>query len=238
MAFDKWGKMVGELHACVEGRMGTTAIKSDESVAEVEKKFAIQASTGTKNQVALATDSLKKAEERLDKAIDNVTGPWATVIQGTVTGFTQALPHIIAGVLPAVLAASNPMTTVGVLASGAPKTNDPAYIVALEIRDIVTLFYESLGGENRPMDWTKFNEQPKEEGKPVQTGTGFLIGTWNGYKTKVVVTNTEPNKKLITALDALIRVDLQLQSFSQPSKSNNFAAYNYYSKSSKSTEQS
>jgi hypothetical protein len=33
--------------------------------------------------------------------------------------------------------------------------NDHAYTMAEEIRHLVTLFYETLGGESKSIDWTK-----------------------------------------------------------------------------------
>ncbi|KAI0206632.1 hypothetical protein F4808DRAFT_466642 [Astrocystis sublimbata] len=122
-AFSKWGKMVGELHMCTENQKGATAIKTDaisidKAMANIEQRFATDAAKDAKEGVKRAEKSLAKAEQRLDSAIEKVPGPWATVIQGAVTGFTQALPGIVAGVLPAVLAASNPLSAIGQLAGG------------------------------------------------------------------------------------------------------------------------
>ena len=68
-----------------------------------------------------------------DTALDKVPGPWETVIQGAVTGLvnclscmrkpradkksqTQAVPNIIAGVIPAIMAAANPMGAIAMTA--------------------------------------------------------------------------------------------------------------------------
>ena len=236
--------MVGELHSCTEAQMGTTSIKRDsakidESVAEVEKKFASQAATDAKTQAENATKSLQRAEERLDKAIDKVPGPWASALTSIVTGYTQAMPHIIAGVLPAVLAAANPMAGVAMALGGAAKTNsigaaaapaqngtqngtvpvngttqvgtatsDPAYTVAAELRPLVTMFYEFLGGETKKPDWSKFAEPTETEGakKDEQSGTAYFLGTVRSYKNKLDVTTSEPNIKLRAVFDSLIEV--------------------------------
>ncbi|KAL4887552.1 hypothetical protein BJY04DRAFT_212586 [Aspergillus karnatakaensis] len=189
-AFAKWGKMVGELHACTEQESGSTsqkreAVKVDQAVANIEKKFAGEAVEDAKTQAGIVKTQLERAEKRLDHALENVPGPWAQVAQAAVSGFAQAVPSIVAGALPAVLAAANPAYGIsqalgaGVKqgANGAANTSvqgtdgstqdttvlqvpttaaDPAYAAALGIKDLTTHFYEYLGGEKGEIDLAKF----------------------------------------------------------------------------------
>ncbi|MDI1489093.1 MAG: hypothetical protein OHK93_008371 [Ramalina farinacea] len=98
--FSKWGKMVGELHAATEHQQGHTSAernetKAAENVAKIEQTFAVDAVAASKENVTHVTEQLKKAEKRLDTALDKVPGPWATVAQGAVTGFVRLFgdPH-------------------------------------------------------------------------------------------------------------------------------------------------
>ncbi|KAL8863825.1 MAG: hypothetical protein Q9198_010305, partial [Flavoplaca austrocitrina] len=52
------------------------------------------------------------------RAIDNVPGPWGTVVQTAVGGALQAVPAIIGGILPAVLQTMNPATAVASVLEG------------------------------------------------------------------------------------------------------------------------
>ena len=126
VAFNKWGKMVGELHACTEQESGTTsqkrdAVKVDQAVTTIEQRFASVAAADSKTQAEAVKKQLDKAEKRLDNALENVPGPWAQVAQGALTGFAQAVPSIVAGVLPAVLAAANPAYGISQAAGAAVK---------------------------------------------------------------------------------------------------------------------
>lgn len=259
IAFTKWGKMVGELHACTEQESGSTsqkreAIKVDQAVANIEKKFATDAADDAKTQAEAVKKQLEKAEKRLDNALENVPGPWAQVAQAAVGGFAQALPSIVAGALPAVLAAANPAygvsqalgasaqqganATAKAVADQAAQAKqavaqtiaeatppnvpttaaDPAYSAALGIRDLITHFYEYLGGEKGEIDLSKFKEVENAEkpevtdnsetakGEQNQSSISYLVGTLTSQKSRVDVTGTEPNKKLQLAFDKLIKV--------------------------------
>ena len=116
-AFSKWGKMVGELHAATEHQQGHTSAernetKAAENVAKIEQTFAVDAVAASKENVTHVTEQLKRAEKRLggyfwskyrnlltscdlDTALDKVPGPWATVVQGAVTGYVRLFegPH-------------------------------------------------------------------------------------------------------------------------------------------------
>ncbi|EME43108.1 hypothetical protein DOTSEDRAFT_72478 [Dothistroma septosporum NZE10] len=124
-AFSLWGKMVGELHAATENQQNQTSIEqaqaqTDETTAEIDKTFAVDAAAAAKTNVDFMKNQLQKAEKRLDSALSNVPGPWATVVQGAVTGFTQAMPALIGGALPMLIAASNPLGGLAA-AANAPK---------------------------------------------------------------------------------------------------------------------
>lgn len=234
--------MVGELHACTEAQLGKTAqdrdvTTIDQAVAKIDQKFTTEATEETKAQVTRVTKQLERAEKRLDSAIENVPGPWATTVQGAVGGFLQAVPNIVGAVLPAVLAAANPMAGVANALSGAankggqggkpaksapakdtgsaqsytPQTSqvtvaDPSYAVAGALRDLVTHFYEFLGGDNGPVDWAKFEEKTSDAAKDTPEGISYFLGNINGQRAKVDVTNTEANKQLMSVFDTLTRV--------------------------------
>lgn len=238
LAFNKWGKMVGELHVCAEAQIGKTSreretAKVDEAVAQIDQKFASEAAKETKEQVKQASKQLEKAEKRLDTAISNVPTPWESCIQGAVSGFLQAVPNIVSQVLPTVLAASNPMTGVGMALNGAAKqgmqaapavgadatnrrgttqqqqhalTPDPSYAAAGILRDLVTHFYQYLGGDSGEVDWTKFEEKKDPNALDTPAGISYFIGNLNGQKSKIDVTNTDANTLLLSAIDTLIKV--------------------------------
>lgn len=118
LAFNKWGRMVTELHATTEQKSGQTAIQAgntalDKQLADIENTFATERKKSTGEEVKQVKTALDKAESRLgesiayhliattlhrgavqsvlieqiDRAMDNVPGPWATVIQSAVTSF-------------------------------------------------------------------------------------------------------------------------------------------------------
>jgi hypothetical protein len=243
IAFNKWGKMVGELHACTEAQQGKTAqdrdvTTIDQAVAKIDKKFTIEATGETEKQVKKVNEQLERAEQRLDIAIENVPGPWATTVQGAVSGFLQAVPSIVGAVLPAVLAAvdpfprpanvlsavmdkagkgENPMKPIADKEPGStqghmPQTSqvnvtDPSYVVAGALRDLVTHFYEFLGGDNGPVDWAKFEEKTTHGLKDTPAGISYFLGNINGQRAKVDVTNTEANKQLMSVFDSLTKVN-------------------------------
>ncbi|KAF2853718.1 hypothetical protein T440DRAFT_287057 [Plenodomus tracheiphilus IPT5] len=249
IAFNTWGKMVGELHACTEAQLGKTAqdrdvTTIDQAVAEIDQRFTTEAATETKAQVTRVTKQLEKAEKRLDNAIENVPGPWASTVQGAVGGFLQAVPSIVGAVLPAVLEAANPMAGVAKALSagqnkgrrgGKPVKRAPAndtgsaqghtpqpsqvavvdssYVAASALRDLVTHFYEYLGGDNGPVDWTRFEEKTSDAAKDTPTGISYFLGNINGQKAKVDVTDTDANKRLMWVFDTLSRIATELREF-------------------------
>jgi hypothetical protein len=177
------------------------------------------------------TKQLGKAEQRLDTAISNVPSPWASCIQGAVSGFLQAVPSIVGQVLPAVLAVSNPMMGVGMVLNGAAKqgaqgapvagaTNgtgaiqeqqqalvaDPSYAAAGLLCDLVTHFYQYLGADSGPVDWNKFEEKKDPNAPDTPAGISYFLGNLNGQKSKIDVSNTDANKRLLSAIDTLIKV--------------------------------
>ena len=112
-----------------------------------------------------------------------------------------------------VMAASNPLGAVAMAATSASsagaKANGatgPSYAAAGELRDLVTHFYEFLGGEKGSIDWTKFEEPKDGDASANPSGTSYLLATLNGRKGQIDVTGTAPNNKLIGVIDALIKV--------------------------------
>lgn len=70
VAFNTWGKMVGELHASTEQKKGLTSIESESTmtesrVTEIEKVFAEQNVAEAKTAVENASTRLKNNEKRL-----------------------------------------------------------------------------------------------------------------------------------------------------------------------------
>ncbi|KAJ5765758.1 hypothetical protein N7520_005317 [Penicillium odoratum] len=224
MAFNKWGKMVGELHACLEQESTNTSLKQDivkvdALVAIIDKKFATAAVEDSKLQAEAMQKQVQRAEKRLDNALDNLPGPWAQVAQAAVSGFAQALPYVMGGILPAVLAAANPakpnnnnaQTTDSAASSPAITAADPAYAAALEMKDFTAHFYENLGGEKGEINLEKFrgSDKPTDDADGAQSDNssiGYLIGTLTNQQNSIEKTNTEPNKKLHASLNRLIKV--------------------------------
>ncbi|KAH6613654.1 hypothetical protein B0J18DRAFT_469994 [Chaetomium sp. MPI-SDFR-AT-0129] len=186
-AFGTWGKMVGELHAVAENQEGLTAIdeertRVDEAVAEIEKSHTSEALDEVKKQVTRAAKNVDKQQQNLDKMIDNVPGPWATVLQTAVTSFAQALPSIVGGVVAAKTggatalagAAANAVGTAAGGQNGAassstgttttksptPAPTDPSYATAAIVQNLVNHFYTFLGGEKGKIQWDKFKDTP------------------------------------------------------------------------------
>lgn len=88
----------------------------------------------------------------------------------------------------------------------AQRAGDPSYAAAGELRDLVTHFYEFLGGEKGNIDWAKFEEPKDEDTSSTPSGTSYLLATLNGRKRQIDVTGTAPNNKLIGVVDGLIKV--------------------------------
>lgn len=226
-AFSKWGKMVVELHMCTENQVGSTSIRAsavttEQRMAEIEMNFADKASENTKTQVMNAAQELAKSEGRLDSAVRDVPGPWATVVQGAVVCYTQTIPTIVAGVLPTVfggckdhsikdVAAQIVAAQVGFFRNKVrPLLNDPSYASATEIRDLVNHFYDFLGGDNGPIVWDKFKEPPGA-GPDKPQGLAYLLGTLQGQQQNTDVTGTKANKKLMEVYRCLIKVGTEIQ---------------------------
>ena len=151
-------------------------------------------------------------------------------------GYTQAMPHILAAALPAVLTMANPGAALasGVLGqlkqqptstsqtqaqpqqtaapAAAPTITDPSYAAAVTIRELANHFYEYLGGEKGAIDWSKWTSAPTvlADGTTAAptSGVTYIIGNLQGQKAKVDVTNTEANKKLMASFDKMIGVRL------------------------------
>lgn len=236
LAFNKWGLMCSELQSCSEAEITTTAIKReaakiDEEMAVLEKQFSTEAKTTAEDQVKQAAGQLSKAEKRLDTALDKVPGPWQSIVQTAITGWTQAVPHIVAAVLPTVLAASNPLAgaalalkgpsappqvpngapngtvpnaPAGAIPQTAPTVQDPAYATATAISGQVSHFYDYLGGDTGPVDWSKFGKNPSDPNAP--SGIVYVLGNFTGQRTNLDTTNTDANMKIMASLDSLIKV--------------------------------
>lgn len=215
-AFSKWGKMVGELHMYTESQMGNTSIKANEIVteqrmAEIEETFAVDASENTKEQVMRASRELKKSEDRLDGAVRDVPGPWATVIQGAIICHTQTIPTLVAGALPIIFGGcrdhktTDATTLVGFSQETPLPPLDPSYASAAQIRDLVNHFYSFIGGAKGPIEWEKFKGSPRAGANETQ-GVAYLLGTLQGLRRNADVTGTKANKKLMQAYSSLIEV--------------------------------
>jgi hypothetical protein len=90
----------------------------------------------------------------------------------------------------------------------AQKSSDPAYVVAGELRDLVTHFYEFLGGDSKSIDWSKFEESKEDaaSSEETQSGSAYLAATLKGRKGELDVTETEVNKKVLATIESLITV--------------------------------
>lgn len=108
---------------------------------------------------------------------------------GTINGTTGAPGAVEAAVRQGVGAAQ--------------RAGDPSYAAAGELRDLVTHFYEFLGGEKGNIDWAKF-EEPQDGN--TESGTSYLLATLKGRQGEIDRTDTAPNKKLNKVIDGLIEV--------------------------------
>ncbi|KAM5521692.1 hypothetical protein FOXYSP1_15583 [Fusarium oxysporum f. sp. phaseoli] len=193
----------------------------DKQLADIEKTFADKRTKSSDEEVKRMEKSLEKAEKRLDRALDNVPGPWATVLQGAASSFAQALPAITEAALPIVLASANPLgagaggvlgqtrapvalqsngpaqqpagssVANGVKPLSQPLANDPASAAAYQSAYLFTAFFAFLGGDDKDIDWTKF-EAPEANAE--------------GELADVPKTETEAAKKLATAFTHAISV--------------------------------
>jgi molecular chaperone DnaK (HSP70) len=74
LAFNKWSKMVMELHITTEQESGTTARKAsktelDKQLADIEKTFADKRTKSSDEEVKQMEKSLERAEKRLGRSI-------------------------------------------------------------------------------------------------------------------------------------------------------------------------
>lgn len=111
---------------------------------------------------------------------------------GTTNGTTGAAGAVGAAVQQGVEAAQ--------------RAGDPSYAAAGEMRNLVTYFYEFLGGEKGNIGWAKFEEPKDEDTSSTPSGTSYLLATLKGRKSQVDVTGTVPNNKLIGVIDGLIKI--------------------------------
>lgn len=89
--------------------------------------------------------------------------------------------------------------------TAAQKASDPAFVAADELRGLVNLFYENLGGDAGTIDWKKF-ENPSDTTTNTTSGCAYLQATFKGRKGQIDVTGTDDNKKLLKAIDDLVAV--------------------------------
>jgi hypothetical protein len=213
--------------------------KVNEAVAKIEETHAGTAIEAVKKEVTRASKNVDKQQKNLDTMIDKVPGPWASVLQTAVSSFAQALPSIMGAAInarnPAAFAAGTAAGQAGAAASttaaagGKPQTQtlalaDPAYATAATIQNLVNHYYEYLGGEkNTGIKWEKFKEtttdskntdtaaDDDDDSKDVPQGLAYILGTLKGQKANIDVTDTAPNKKLLGAYAALIKLSEELQ---------------------------
>ncbi|KAL8907064.1 MAG: hypothetical protein Q9171_006011 [Xanthocarpia ochracea] len=131
IAFNTWGRMVGELHASTEQKKGLTSIenentKMEQAVTEIEQTFAVTNSMEAEKAVASAATRLKRNEDRLgslsssseDERLIAPQTERSTMYQALGRqsykrqSAIQAVPVIVGGILPAVLQAANPAAAV------------------------------------------------------------------------------------------------------------------------------
>lgn len=223
-AFSKWGMMVGELHMCSENQMGNTSIRAnaattEQRMAEIEMSFANKASENTEKQVMKAARELTKSESNLDRATQNVPGPWVTVIHGAIVCYTQTIPTIMAGVLPTILGGCKENITTDWAArvgysysqeKPPPPLDDPSYASATEIRDLVNHFWNFVGSDNDPIDWEKFKE-PQGACDSIPQGLAYFLGTLQWQQQNTDVTGTKANNELTEVYRSLIKVGTEIQ---------------------------
>ncbi|KAK3291493.1 uncharacterized protein B0H64DRAFT_469224 [Chaetomium fimeti] len=115
-------------------------------------------------------------------------------------------------------AASNTAAASGKPQTTTPTLADPAYATAATIQNLVNHYYEYLGGEKGTIKWDKFKETTTSKddddttkSDDVPQGLAYILGTLKGQKANIDVTDTAPNKKLLGAYAALIKLSEELQ---------------------------
>ncbi|KAF2820602.1 hypothetical protein CC86DRAFT_428357 [Ophiobolus disseminans] len=224
--------MIGELHVCAEAQVKKTSheretTKVGEAVAQIGQKFASEAAEETNEAAREGREAARHGDCQMD-----VPTPWETCIQGAITCFVQAVLSIVGQMVLVMLAASNPMMGSNmafniVAKQGAGATNgtgatqqqqqafvaDPSYAAADLLRDLVTHFYQYLRGDSGPVDWTKFDEKKEPNAPDTPAGISYFHRNLSGQKSRIDVSNTDANKRLLSAIDTLIRIANELRDF-------------------------
>lgn len=227
--FTRWGLMVGELNACTEVESGRASIQKDameidEEMMNVRVKFELDKRKVVEEEIKGAALALKRAEDRLDKALGDVPGPVMNLVTSVVTGFVSAIPIIISSPIPVVMSAVGSMVgdfrpdaAVPGVAGAAPGSEatpppavlkDPSYTAAIEIRELVNQFYEYLGGDTGTLDKPKSVELelPRTQGTPQRIS--YLLGNLEEHKAHLDVNSTVANRKMHNVFNTLIKVCL------------------------------
>lgn len=124
-----------------------------------------------------------------------------SIIPGVFSNFTQALPGIVSAAIPTVLSSAIPASL-----RQSPQPMDTAtYIAAISAQNLVIHYFEYLGGDSGSADLSKFARSD------TQSGAACFTNAFQTIKSGVDVTNTTDNKKLLDALDKLIRVSRPTQ---------------------------
>ncbi|VUC22508.1 unnamed protein product [Clonostachys rosea] len=246
MAFNKWGLMVVELHGTTEQKSGQTSIEAsktvlDKQLADIESTFAEKKVKSSTDAVQEMSKSLERAEKRLDRAMDNVPGPLATIVNAAASSFAQAIPAITAAAIPIALAAANPMGAVAAGAMGPmklppgavapagtgnvqattqPLANDPASAAAYQSAHLFTTMYSYLGDDAGEVDWKKFEAA---EGNGAHSGIVWLLGQFQGEQSDLGQSNTEAGRKLGSAFTEAIGVANEIKAHIEKSNSINAA---------------
>ena len=84
--------------------------------------------------------------------------------------------------------------------------NDPSYATAIVSRELISTFFDFLGGEKGTVDWSKFSEVKSDNAAGTPAGITYFLGNLTGQKREITITGTEPNKKLVAAFDQSIKV--------------------------------
>jgi hypothetical protein len=88
-----------------------------------------------------------------------------------------------------------------------PAASDPAFAAAVVNRELISTFFDFLGGEKGTVDWSKFSEAKSDKtAADTPAGITYFLGNLTGQRKEIIVTGTEPNKKLLAAFDESIKV--------------------------------
>lgn len=78
-----------------------------------------------------------------------------------------------------------------------PVAMDKACDIATQLAPMLTHLYENLGGKDKTIDWSKFDD-PKD--------IGWLRGSFNGHKNSTDLTNSEPSNKVRKSCEQALEV--------------------------------